>query len=158
MTKTLYMLIGPKGSGKTYIGTVVATHTDIHFISVEPVWLTLQPGEDGWQKVEQVIEDAFTMRDKVMIESLGSGEGFQQFHQRLVQKYPVVMIRIHADANTCLTRVQHRDSANHIPIPLEKVADYNRIAANVRYDWALELNNEIPLSEAEIIDAIRMLT
>ncbi len=28
MTKTLYMLIGPKGSGKTYIRTVVATHIE----------------------------------------------------------------------------------------------------------------------------------
>jgi shikimate kinase len=35
--KVLYMLIGPKGSGKTYIGSVVNCHTDIAFIRVEPI-------------------------------------------------------------------------------------------------------------------------
>jgi shikimate kinase len=53
--KILYLLIGPKGAGKTYIGTLVDRHTEIQFIRVEPIWLNLQPGEDGWQKVEQVI-------------------------------------------------------------------------------------------------------
>jgi hypothetical protein len=46
------MLIGPKGSGKTTIGTLVHQHTDITFIRVEPIWLDLQPDEDGWKKVE----------------------------------------------------------------------------------------------------------
>ena len=50
--KVLFMLIGPKGSGKTYIGMLVDRHTDIAFLRVESVWLTVQPGEDGWKKVE----------------------------------------------------------------------------------------------------------
>lgn len=39
MSKTLYMLIGPKGSGKTHIGTLVNIHTDIKFLRVESIWL-----------------------------------------------------------------------------------------------------------------------
>jgi ABC-type branched-subunit amino acid transport system ATPase component len=45
--KVLYMLIGPKGSGKTHIGTLVNLHTDIAFLRVESIWLGLQAGEDG---------------------------------------------------------------------------------------------------------------
>ena len=33
--KVLFMLIGPKGSGKTYIGMLVDRHTDIAFLRVE---------------------------------------------------------------------------------------------------------------------------
>jgi shikimate kinase len=33
--KTLYFLIGPKGAGKTYIGTRVDRATEISFIRVE---------------------------------------------------------------------------------------------------------------------------
>ena len=71
MSQTLYMLIGPKGAGKTTIGTLVHQHTDIAFIRVEPIWLSLQPGEDGWKKVESVIDDRFQTHDRLMIESLG---------------------------------------------------------------------------------------
>jgi shikimate kinase len=45
--KLLYLLIGPKGSGKSHIGALVSQHTDIYFLRVEPIWLSLQPGEDG---------------------------------------------------------------------------------------------------------------
>ena len=47
----LFMLIGPKGSGKTHIGTLVNQHTDIVFLRVEPIWLSLEPAENGWKKV-----------------------------------------------------------------------------------------------------------
>lgn len=56
MSQILYMLIGLKGAGKTYIGKLIARYTDIKFISVEPIWLSIKPGENEWKKVEQVIE------------------------------------------------------------------------------------------------------
>ena len=70
MNKVLYMLIGPKGSGKSYVGNLVDRNTDMAFLRVEPIWLSLQPGENGWQKVEATIEELFRTRDKVMVESL----------------------------------------------------------------------------------------
>ena len=60
MNKILYMLIGPKGAGKTYIGKFVNRHTDIKFIQVELIWLDLQSGEDGWKKVGQAIDRALS--------------------------------------------------------------------------------------------------
>ncbi|MBE9166721.1 hypothetical protein IQ238_03960 [Pleurocapsales cyanobacterium LEGE 06147] len=87
MSKVLYMLIGPKGAGKTYIGTLINTHTDIRFIRVEPIWLSLQAGEDGWKKVEQIIDTAFNSHSKIAIKSLGAGEEFGKFHTSLEKKY-----------------------------------------------------------------------
>jgi len=35
--KMLFILIGPKEAGKTYIGTLINAHTAIKFLSVEPI-------------------------------------------------------------------------------------------------------------------------
>jgi shikimate kinase len=151
MPKTLYMLIGPKGSGKTHIGTLVNTHTDIRFIRVEPIWLALQPGEDGWKEVESVIDETFETNDKVMIESLGAGDGFRGFQAALAEKYPIKMIRVYADLDTCFERVKSRSNTEHIAVSDNKVLEYNKIAATVTFDWALEIDNNTPLPDAQLL-------
>lgn len=157
MPKTLYMLIGPKGSGKTHIGALVSRHTDIYFIRVESIWLSLPPGADGWKTVEGVIDDTFQTHDRVMIESLGAGEGFRGFYASLAQKYPIHMIRVFANLDTCLTRVQTRNRADHIAVSDDKVMEYNQLAAAVSYPWALEIDNNAPASDEAILSAIRTL-
>jgi shikimate kinase len=157
MDKVLYMLIGPKGAGKTYIGTLVNQHTDITFIRVEPIWLSLQPGEDGWKKVEERIDAAFQMHQKVMIESLGAGEGFHGFYSAFKGKYTIKMIRVYADLATCFTRVKQRDRTDHIAVSDAKVEEYNQIAAAVIYDWDLEINNNGPAPDAAILAAIQTI-
>lgn len=156
MGKILYMLIGPKGAGKTYIGTLVSHHTDIQFIRVESIWLSLQPGENGWKKVEQTIDQSFETHSKVMIESLGAGEEFARFHASLKKKYTLKMIRVYTDLETCLARVKNRSSADHISISDEKVEQYNQIAAAVVYDWDLEINNNDLATDEEILTAIQV--
>lgn len=154
MVKTLYMLIGPKGAGKTYIGTFIGQRTTIRFLPVEPIWLALKPGEDGWQTVAAMIDDLFVHYDNVMIESLGAGEPFQHFYAGLAERYVVKLIRVHADLDTCLARVRKRNQANQIPIPEERVTAYNKIAAAVVYDWAAEIDNNGPATDEAILAMI----
>lgn len=155
--KTLFTLIGPKGSGKTHIGTLVDQHTDIVFLRVERIWLDLAPNEDGWKKVETTIDMLFRKHSKVMIESLGVGEGFSKLHTSLAGKYPIKMIRVHAGLETCFTRVKTRNNSEQITVPDDKVTEYNRIAAAVRYNWDLEINNDGPVADRVIIEAIQSI-
>jgi shikimate kinase len=155
--KILYMLIGPKGSGKTHIGTLVGQHTDIAFLRVELVWLSLQPGEDGWKKVEAAIDTMFQTHKKVMIESLGVGEGFKGFFAALSKKYPIKMIHVVADLDTCFIRVKKRDQDEHIAVSDDKVMEFNKIAITAAYDWVLEINNNHAASDAEILAAIQSI-
>lgn len=155
--KILYMLIGPKGAGKTHIGTLVNEQTEIAFLRVEPIWMGLQPGEDGWKKVEAAVDMLFQIYSKVMIESLGIGEGFHRFHASLAEKYSIKMIRVYADFKTCLKRVKNRNKVDQIAISDEKVAAYNQAAAAVRYDWDLEIDNSCPISDADLLVAIQSI-
>ncbi len=151
------MLIGPKGSGKTTIGKLVDRLTDITFLQVERIWLGLRPGQDGWKKVEAAIDTLFQTHDKVMIESLGAGEGFGGFHHSLAEKYVVKMIHVTADPDTCLARVKSRNRDDQLAVSDEKVSEYNKIAAAVTYDWDLEIDNNSPTSEAELLAAIQSI-
>jgi predicted ABC-type ATPase len=155
--KTLFMLIGPKGSGKTHIGTLVNQRTDIVFLRVEPIWLGLKPDEDGWEKVEAVIDAMFQKHDKVMIESLGVGEGFTKFHVSLAEKYSIKLIRVYADVETCFARVRTRNNAEHIAVSDDKVTEFNKIAATVTYNWDLEINNNEFAVDEDIIRAIQSI-
>lgn len=151
------MLIGPKGSGKTHIGTLVNQRTDIVFLRVEPIWLGLKPDENGWNKVEAAIDAMFQKQDKVMIESLGIGERFVKLHASLAEKYSIKMIRVYADLETCFSRVKTRNNAEHIPVSDDRVAEFNKIASAVTYDWDLEINNNDPASDEDIIEAIQSI-
>ena len=156
-SKTLFMLIGPKGSGKTHIGVLVNQHTDIVFLRVEPIWLSLQPGENGWGKVESVIDAMFEKHNKIMIESLGIGEGFGKFHASLAEKYSLKLIRVYADLETCFLRVKTRDNAEHIAVSDDKVVEFNQLASTATYAWDLEINNNAPAADKDILDAIQSI-
>jgi shikimate kinase len=153
--KTLIMLIGPKGSGKTTIGRLLAEHLPVRFLSVEPLWTAYLsspvPGKTGWEIVEDAIAREFEKADRVIIESLGAGEEFGRFRDSLRAKYLVKMVRVHAPLEECLRRVKERDPAGQIAVPLEKVDAYNRVAIYVKFDWSLHLHNHGSLPSEEMV-------
>jgi len=124
--KTLHLLIGPKGAGKTYVGKVVEKNLGIRFLRVEPIWLSLKAGEDGWAKVESGIDRLFYQEDDLIIESLGAGENFGKMRDSLAGKYRIRYIKVSTDLKECLKRVGSRDDADHIVVSDDKVEEYNR--------------------------------
>ena len=154
MNNTLFILIGPKGSGKTYIGGRIEELTGIKFLRVEPLWLKLAEGEDGWERVEHEIDELFLQHDKVIIESLGAGEGFDRMYASLKDKYRVKLIKVETDLEECLRRVRSRDNADHIPVSDDKIQEYNRIAASVKHPWQAVIDNNGPATDEEIRKAI----
>jgi shikimate kinase len=157
MEKTLYILIGPKGAGKTHIGSRINQQTTIQFLRVEPIWLKLAPGENGWEAVEKEIDQAFQQHDEVMIESLGAGAGFDHLHASLRGKYTVKLIKVSTNLAECLKRVKNRDNSNHIPISDDKVEEYNKIAASVYHSWDAILDNNTLATDEEILKVVESL-
>ncbi|MBD2539627.1 shikimate kinase [Coleofasciculus sp. FACHB-SPT36] len=157
MRKILYILIGPKGSGKTYIGSKVNKNTDIKFLRVEPIWLKLAPGENGWEAVEKEIDKEFQQHSKVMIESLGAGDGFNQMHSSLRNQYEVKLIKVYADLEECLKSLRNRDNSEHIPVSDEKVEEYNKIAASINHQWDAVIDNNSPATDEDILRVIESI-
>jgi len=157
MERVLYILIGPKGSGKTYIGSRIEQLTGVKFLRVELLWLQLAEGEDGWQKVEREIDNLFLQHNKVIIESLGAGDGFNQMYVSLKGKYEVKLIKVETDLDECLRRVRSRDSADHIPVSDDKVREYNRIAASVDHPCDGVIDNNGPAADEEILKVVASL-
>lgn len=157
MRKLLYILIGPKGSGKTYIGNQVNKNTDIQFLRVEPIWLKLTPGENGWETVEKEIDKEFQQHSKVMIESLGAGEGFNRMHSSLRNKYEIKLVKVYSDLEECLRRVRNRDNSEQIPVSDHKVEEYNKIAASINHQWDAVIDNNSLATDEEILRVIESI-
>jgi len=157
MTKTVYILVGPKGSGKTYIGELLSRETSVHFLSVEPIWLSLQPDEDGWHKVEAAVDDALEEHDAIVIESLGLTSGFERMRDSLSRRHSVEYIRVLASLDACLDRVRARDASRQIPVSEDKVRQYNEMAATVELSWSLTIDNSGPADDDEILKAFQPL-
>ena len=157
MSKKVIILIGPKGSGKTHIGTVAAKQTDMTFLPVEPLWLALKPGEDGWSVVEREVDHILEASDEVIIESLGGSDGFKRLHANLASKYAVKLVRVTADLDTCLKRVKSRPNRDHIPVSDAEVERYNALAVKVALDWDAEINNADPATDDDILRTLRSL-
>ena len=104
-----------------------------------------------------MIDALFQEHDKVMIESLGVGEGFSRFRTSLAEKYSIKMIRVYADLETCFTRVKTRNNAEHIAVSDDRVAEFNQLASAVTHDWDLEISNDNPASDKDIINAIQSI-
>jgi shikimate kinase len=159
--KKLYLLIGPKGAGKTHLGELIAANTSIDFIHVEAIWLDYFRSKRndirGWQLVIQEIENRFRNRNRVMIESLGVGEPFAETVAYFKDKAELYYINVWAELGTCMQRIKNRDASRQIPVEEEKIREYNEKVAAANHDWDLVIDNNGPASAGEILAQIGMI-
>lgn len=153
MEKTVFILVGLKGSGKTYIGSLIENHTDVKFIRVESIWLGLRQGDDGWSAVEAEVKAQLKKHPRVMIESLGGTPGFSRLTSSLQSVGKIRFIHVICSMDKCFHRVKTRSSSDHIPVSDDKVKKYNQIAETVVLDWALEIDNNGPARPEVILEA-----
>ncbi|MBB5641134.1 hypothetical protein [Cryobacterium roopkundense] len=163
-TKTVYVLIGPKGSGKTHIGTLLERAFDITFLSVEKLGLANIPQstltgrellQEGFHQEEVEIDRILAGTDAMSCESTGAAEYFYVVLERLRSKYDVKLLRIYSPLETCYQRVHDRDQTAHIPVSEQLLRSINEQAATVDLNWDLQIDNSRPLPEWEILDQFR---
>ena len=108
--------------------------------------------------MEDAIGAVFQSHTKVMIESLGIGEGFHAFQGSLAKKYSLKLIRVYASSEACFARVKNRDNDEHIPVSDERVEELNQLASAVTLDWDLEIYNDRFATDADILAAIQSIS
>ena len=161
--KQVIILIGLKGSGKTYIGNLIQEKLGIRFFCVEDVWRTLKSEglsdeyiRNGFSLVEKEIDNLLLGSDRVTIESTGTTEYFNSFLKRLKSKYDLKLIKIETTFNTCLRRVKSRDASIHIPVSDDFIEQINLEASKVDLKFDSVIENE-KSTDNEILDKLQKI-
>src|SRR5690554_2486721 len=160
--KKIYLLIGQKGSGKSYIGTLMEKEFGIKFIRVED-WakkIKKDRNVDNEAYLKQVFEeivsgirDSLSDKDKIVFESTGLTEYFDIMLESLRRDFQVTTIGVYADSTTCLTRVKSRDQEIHINISDDQVLMINEKVRERNFETDFSIINE-DKSEKELINEI----
>ena len=166
MLKTVYVLIGPKGTGKTYIGSILEKEIGIKFLPVEKLGLenikkSRLTGDElikeGFHQEEAAIDEIFQNNNAVSFESTGVHPYLQNILSNLRAKYNVKLIKIYTPLEKCYERIKYRDQSLQIPVSDELLKRINEGAVNVAFNWDLEIDNSAELNIKEIILAFRKI-
>ena len=164
--KRVIILVGPKGSGKSFIGSLIDKELGIPFLRVEPIFLanmrrSRATGDaldaEGYHQVAAAIDRALTGEKCLVIESTGAADAFSDFFLALRARYEVLLVSIKAPPDICLERVHSRDQSTHIAVSDDRVSEINQRAVQVRLPWNLEIDNSGPAEPKAILDEIRGL-
>jgi shikimate kinase len=164
-SKIIYLLIGQKGSGKSFIGSLIEKEFGIKFVRVED-WVKLvkkcRSVEDetylkqAFEVIENGIRECLKDIDKLVFESTGLTTYFDQMLQSLERDYNVTTIGIKANSEICLERVRKRDQTIHINISDGQVSMINKkvILKDLQTDY--QINNEMK-TERDIIKELKKI-
>ncbi len=161
-SKIIYLLIGQKGSGKSFIGTLMEREFGIKFIRVEDWAKKIKKDRNVdneaylkqvFEEIESGIRDSLTDKDKIVFESTGLTEYFDLMLERLRRDFQVTTVGVYADRITCLKRVKSRDQEIHINISDDQVLMINEKVRERNFETEFSIINE-DKSEKELINEI----
>src|SRR3989339_1007745 len=160
----LYLLIGPKGAGKSYISRLMEREFGIYFFRIEDIWLRLEKRKlkksekvrVGRVEIIKNLDRLFRKNKAISIESTGTSENFYQFVTTLKARYKVVLIKVSADPKICMERIRKRDYFSHVPYEHKELVRINKLASRIKfdYDYLLDNNN---VSDKELMTSLQNL-
>ena len=164
--KTIYLLIGQKGSGKSFIGALLEKHFGLRFLGVEEWAKAVQRDraiedtgyvEEVFRVIEHGVREALLKRDNVAFESTGLTPFFDQMLVSLKCDFNVVLIKVEADRDTCFERVKTRDASIHIEVSDEQLRALNHqiLAKNLATDFILINEGK---TEEELVEELEKYT
>nr|WP_299381193.1 AAA family ATPase [Allomuricauda sp.] len=146
----IYLLIGQKGSGKSFIGELMEAHFGLKFIRVEDWAKSIKKGraldDDTYLKevfdtIEKGIRSAMKEHENLVFESTGLTEHFDQMLTNLQTDFMVVTIGVIADPKTCLERVRSRDQSIHIEVNGQQLKELNKAIRDKNVPTAFRIDN-----------------
>lgn len=164
MKKTLFVLLGPKGAGKSYISRLMEKEWAIKFLRVEDIWLELEKENVsleektslGRKKIKQEIKKLFLTHNAISIESTGTSDNFEDFLGELQQRCEVCIIKVLAPTSLCLERIAQRNTQNHVAYNLEELLEKDAMARDLEFGSKIIVNNSED-GEKNILKALRKL-
>lgn len=157
--KTLIVLTGPKGSGKSFIGRLLEKNFDVSFLYVEAIHKKAIESKknitESFGLVENEIHEKFKTCEILIIETTGASPYTKTFLENLGQNYKLKFVKISVPLELCLERIKFRNKAEHIEVPEEITRKVFEIFESLDWDFDLEIRNE-DLLEEEIVESFRV--
>jgi chloramphenicol 3-O-phosphotransferase len=163
-TRMLILLVGPKGAGKSHIGRLLERSLDTRFFHVEPLWMDYHATcraqgrepiiPEGIARVHPFIEAALATHPRVSVETTGGSAEILEDLMRIGRRYGLLLARIAAPVETCLTRIEARDPTHQIPMDPSMIRKVHEIASAIDLPFDLTIDNTAA-GETEILDAFR---
>lgn len=148
--KIVNILIGQKGSGKTYIGELLQDKLNIAFLRVEDLCLKIKAGRqitdknyvtEVFQEIESEIRHQLKNKNELTIESTASVIEFDTMLSHLKKDFIVKLIKIDTNPALCIDRVKNRNKVNHVAVSDDMVVEINNLSNQKKYDFDLIINN-----------------
>lgn len=158
----LILLVGPKGAGKSYLGRLLESALQVHFLHVEPLWISYYAECDrlnrprsiveGIQRVRPAIDAALKAHKHVCVETTGASP--EIFHDLVAAGAAsgMLLVKVNAPLETCLQRIETRDPTHQIPIDMDTIRKVHELASACDAQFDLIIEN-VALSDREILEA-----
>jgi gluconate kinase len=122
----LLILLGPKGSGKSFIGALLEERCGIRFVRVEPLWKAYfercassgTPPDIGVGigEVHPVVRRALAEFRHVAVETTGASQPILADLLDLAPSDQTLIVRVQAPLDLCVARIASRDATAHIAV------------------------------------------
>ncbi len=163
--KQIFLLIGPKGAGKSYIGNLIEKFYNIKFIRVEDwakkIKIKRAVNDESYIKevfitIEKGIRKTLEDLNEIVFESTGLTSYFDQMFCNLKKDFDVILIKIIAKQELCLKRVKIRELEIHINVSDKEVSQINDafFNKNMKTNFVIDNNEK---NENELIDEIEKI-
>lgn len=159
--KIIYILIGQKGSGKSFIGTIIQEIYGIEFVRVEDIARQLKKNrtvddesyhKEAFFQIESHLRETLKSIPALVFESTGLTSHFDDMLVNLQRDYHVITIGVKADSELCLERIKNRDRSIHINVSDKEVTRINSLVLQKNRVCDYELRNDG--SREELIGAV----
>ena len=160
----IYVLVGPKGSGKSYIGSLLKREFGIEFLSIEEIFVklqgkgvsTLDVQERGYKIVEECVFGILAKGHSVSFEITVFMPASRNLLNRLELQAQLEIIQVYAPLELCLERIKNRDETKHIEISEQKIAEINRLSVNQHLASKFRIDTS-KMNDEEILRQFRVV-
>ena len=137
-------MIGPKGSGKTYLGRLLQARLAVGFVDVEAVFRGLPDPtrvSEGYDRVAGLVAERLQSEPAVSLELTGAAPETAGLLDGLGRIGTLRRVRVTAPLELCLARIAHRDADVHLPASEEVIRKVHAISDGLELAFDLTIES-----------------
>lgn len=159
----LLLLVGPKGSGKSFIGELLERELGIPYVRPEAVVLRLRAAgrtptvAESLAAIVAAAEELARAASALTLDTTGAFDELGAYLEALARVGRVRPIQVLARPEVCLARIRARDQAAHIPVEEEQITRINARSLALQLPYELSLDNDPFALPTAVVATVRAL-